>query len=227
MLHSEKSRDCILIQNGPGAYCVLPDFCSHDFWCSPELCWANPCTLTLSRNRRYPQHPHNIQACISHPHEGARRITSPGKMSDYLPSFLPNKGKTSILVWRPFTLPPHSLSSMPQITEPRVPRCTWCDAHTEPHLHQSCLESSQIITSTSGIFSIIHILLENKILQIQNILHNLLFPSDEVEQYIFHLPRLVRSSEQLKPSVNKASGYIPYCKWPQRTRYNGIGFGKI
>ena len=111
----------------------------------------------------------------------------------YHPSYL-NKGRTSITAWRPLTLPPHPLSLMPQITEPWVPLSTWCDVHTEPHLHWSCLESSQIITFTSGSFSIIHILLKNKILQIQNILHNLLFPSDRVEQYIFHLPRLVRSA---------------------------------
>ena len=30
--------------------------------------------------------------------------------------------------------------------------------------------------------------------QIQNSLHNLLFPADRVEQYIFHLPKLVRSA---------------------------------
>ena len=141
-----------------------------------------PTTPTISRHvsvilMTWPEGSHHLGRC---------QIT-------YRSSHL-NKGRTSILTWITLTLPPHPLSSMPQITEPSVPLGTWCDAYAEPHLHWSWLESSQIITSTSGSFSIIHILLKNKILQIQNILHNLLFPSDRVEQYIFHLPRLVRSA---------------------------------
>ena len=113
-----------------------------------------PTTPTISRHvsvilMKWPEGSHHLGRC---------QIT-------YHSSHL-NKGRTSILTWRTLTLPPHPLSSMPQITEPSVPLGTWCDAYAEPHLHRSWLESSQIITSTSGSFSIIHILLKNKILQI-------------------------------------------------------------
>ena len=140
-----------------------------------------------------PISPHNIQACICHPHEMARRITSPRKM--WLSTILLTltRGEHQSLPGDPSPCHP-TASSMPQITEPKVPLGTWCDAHTEPHLYRSCLELSQIITSTSGSFSIIHILLRNKILQIESILHNFLFPFKRVEQYISHLPRLMKST---------------------------------
>ena len=74
------SKDWILIQIGTGAFCVLPGFCFYDFWWSPEPCWATPCILTQSRNRRYTPHAHTI--------------------SRYSSGILMNKWKGSLLLGR-------------------------------------------------------------------------------------------------------------------------------
>ena len=143
----------------------------------------------------------------------------------YHPSYL-KKGRTSVLSLSPSPYhPPPPISA--QITEPRVPLGICCDAHAKPHLHWWCLESSQTITSTMEAFPS-HIFYWNTTFYKLKIFYTVTCSSlTWVVQYIFHLPRLVRSAEQLKPSVNKACGYIRYCKGPQRTPHEDTGFGKI
>ena len=86
---------------------MLPGFCFHDFWWSPEPCWATPCILTQSRNRRYTPHAHTISryssVILMNKWKGSLLL---GRYQIiYHHSYL-NKGRTSVLASRPFPLSP-------------------------------------------------------------------------------------------------------------------------
>ena len=131
---------------------MLPGFCFHDFWWSPEPCWATPCILTQSRNRRYTPHAHTISRYSSviliNKWKGSLLL---GRYQIiYHHSYL-NKGRTSVLASRPFPLSPTTCYQCQDYWAQSPTRylvwCTW-----EPHLHWCCLESSQRMTSTTGVF---------------------------------------------------------------------------
>ena len=137
-----------------------------------------------------------------------------------------NEARTSVPAWD--SSPCHTKPLInAQNTEPRVPLGTWCDAHTEPHHHQSCLESSQWKTCITGPFPSYTFYWKSRFYKFQTFYIIDCSCLIWVEEYIFHLPRLVISAYQLKLSAKKASGYFPYCKRPQRTRHKDRGIGKI
>ena len=165
---------------------MLPGFCSHDFWCSPEPCWAIARILSLSRNGTYTPHIHTISRYASvilmnrwqgSPLLGRCQIT-------YHPSYL-NTGRPSVLVSRTLHLPPTTSHQCPDY---------WARSPTQYLLWRTgrAISSSMLpgVITNNNIYSrsisIIQILLKHNIVKIKNILHNRLLLSDMSGK--IHLP---------------------------------------